>query len=153
MSEEPVVESRTMTIKASAEVCYEVICDFEAYPKWQKVISYAKVIKNDDNGRPKVVEYKAGLLLKKVRYVLDYTYDDENNTLVWSYVEGDLEDIRGSAVFKSRGPREAEATYSFAVTPGFTVPKRLLSYATDKALGAGLKEFRKQAEKVAKKKR
>ena len=150
MPDEKLTESRTLAINAPIEVCWEVMCDFEQYPKWQKAISSAKIVKNDKKGRPQHVEYTINLLFRRLRYVLDYIYDDKNKALEWGYVEGDLKDVRGSAVFKSKSPNETEVTYSLAVVSGIPVPQKVIGYLTDKALGAGLNEFRKQVEKVAK---
>lgn len=153
MTDERLAESRTLVINAPIEVCYEVICDFEQYPKWQKAISTARIVKRDKKGRAQHVEYTINLLFRKIRYVLDYTYDDKNKALEWGYVEGDLKDVRGKAELKSRGPKETEVVYSLAVEPGIAVPKKVLGYLTDKALGAGLNEFRNRVEKVASGKR
>ena len=150
MSDEKLTESRTLVISAPIEVCWEVMCDFEQYPKWQKAISTAKIVKRDKKGKPQHVEYTISLLFRKLRYVLDYIYDDKNKVLEWSYVEGDVKDVRGSAAFKSKSTNETEVIYSLAVVPGIPAPQKVISYLTDKALGAGLGEFRKQVEKVAK---
>jgi len=150
VADERFTESRTLVIDAPIDVCYEVMCDFEQYPRWQKAISTAKIVKRDKKGKPQHVEYTINILFRKIRYVLDYTYDDKNKVLEWGYVEGDMKDVRGRAAFKSKGPQQTEVEYSLAVAPGIPVPQKLVNYLTNKALGAGLNEFRKQVEKLAK---
>lgn len=45
-------QRQSLIIHASQKECYEAICNFESYPKWQPTQKSVKVIERDADGRP-----------------------------------------------------------------------------------------------------
>lgn len=120
-------QTNTIDIEALPEKCYKAICDFESYPEWQSNVKEVRVLTRWEDGRPRVVEYIASVLSRKVRYVLEYAYKDKNHTLTWTYVEGDIKDTFGSYAFKKKGAKKTLATYSLFVDLGFWVPQLIVA--------------------------
>lgn len=139
--------TRTIDISGTVDKCYKKICDFESYPKWQSAVKSTKVLKKDKNGKPKVVEFKISVLGKEVRYVLDYKYDDKSHTLSWTYVEGDVRDVKGSYAFDKKDKTTTVATFSAYVDPGFWVPGPIINTLNNIAMKKSMEELRDAVEK------
>lgn len=118
--------SHSVVINAPADICYEAICDFESYPEWQKVIREVNVWSHYDDGRPKVVEYIIGVFFKTVRYVIDYTYNDQEPSLHWTYVEGDIVDVTGHYFFDVIDNDVTKATYQLNLVFGMFIPQKVM---------------------------
>jgi uncharacterized membrane protein len=82
--------TKTITIAAPPETCYEIVADFERYPEWVKDIAEARVLERDETGRPLDVAFMAAALGRKARYTLRYNYDGAPRVLSWQLLEGDI---------------------------------------------------------------
>jgi hypothetical protein len=132
-------------IDAGTAKILEVLCDFEAYPQWAKSIKEARIVERDDEGRAARVEFKvAPGPLPQVRYILEYGYEPDG--ISWSYVEGDLKDIRGSyAVSGSDGG--SHVTYQLAIDPGkLPLPGFVKARAAREITKVALKELKRRVE-------
>ncbi len=139
--------TRTIEVNSAPDKCYKRMCSFESYPKWQSAVKNVKVMKKDKNGRPRVVEYKISVIGKEVRYVLDYKYDDKKCVLSWSYVEGDVKDVRGSYTFEKIGKNKTLTTFTAYIDPGFWVPGPIANTLNNVAMKKSMEEFRDAVEK------
>ena len=138
--------TRTIEINGTADTCYKLICDFESYPEWQSAMKSAKVLKKDKSGKAKKVELKISLLGKDIRYVLDYQYDEKKHLLSWTYVEGDVRDIKGSYKFETIDKGKTLATFSTYVDPGFWVPGPIINTLNNVAMKKSMEELRDAVE-------
>lgn len=132
-------------VEAPPSSVLDVLCDFEAYPKWARSMKEARVIQRDESGRALEVEFHvAPGLLPQMRYVLRYTYSDDG--LAWEYVEGDLRDIRGSyTVDDSNGT--THVTYHLAIDPGkIPLPGFVKARAAREITRIALKELKRRVE-------
>lgn len=82
--------TKTITIAAPPEQCYEIVADFERYPEWVNDIAAAEVVERDAEGRPRDVEYTVSALGRKAHYTLRYDYAKAPVALRWELVEGDI---------------------------------------------------------------
>jgi ribosome-associated toxin RatA of RatAB toxin-antitoxin module len=99
----------TAVINAPIERCYEVAADPEHAPEWQPEIKVADVIERNDAGEQVLVHNEVDGKVKTLKSRLRFTYDPPTG-LQWSQVEGDLNGVEGSWVFKDLGDGTTEAT-------------------------------------------
>ena len=82
--------TKTITIAAPPEHCYDIVVDFERYPEWVNDIAAAEVVDRDEQGRPRDVQYTVAALGRKAHYTLRYDYAAAPKVLSWQLVEGDI---------------------------------------------------------------
>jgi uncharacterized membrane protein len=141
--------SHTIMISAAAQQCYELLGAFERYPEWASGVEAAWVRSRYPDGRGKRVEFEHNFFLRKVRYTLDYTYDDQNLILSWKSAGADQEilNITGRYVFKSREANLTSANYQLDVTLSIIPSASLVKYVTSILMRKEMKHFRQFVEK------
>jgi uncharacterized membrane protein len=139
--------SHSVSINAPADKCYELICDFERYPQWAGVLKGVRVEDAHPDGRARRVEFEVDVYIRKVRYVLDYSYDDENLCLSWVSAGGDFVSITGRYFFKPLGENKASSTYEATAAFEFFLPNRIVRYFSRVAMRKTMKEFKSFVEK------
>lgn len=146
-----VTPSQTIIINAGAKSCVQSLSDFVRYPEWASGIEKARVLESYPDGRGKRVEFIHDFFFRKVRYILDYFYDDKNNVLSWVSAGGDDEimKITGSYSFIQKGPSTTFATYSLDITLSIVPSKRLVQYVTTFLMRKEMKNFKNFVEKNA----
>jgi hypothetical protein len=132
-------------IDASPDDVLAVLTDFESYPRWARSMKQASVIESGPDGRASKVEFHvAPGLLPNMRYVLAYTYGD--GSISWSYVEGDLKDIRGSYTVEGTDGT-SHVTYNLAIDPGkIPLPGFVKARAAREITRIALKELKRRVE-------
>jgi len=140
--------SHTLAMNAPAKNAYRLLGVFERYPEWATGIKEVRVRDRYPDGRGKRVEFQYNIIFRKVRYVLDYIYDDEKNVLSWMSAGGDEDilNIFGSYSFEPKGDRACFATYQLDVKVAFTLSKHLVQYVTGILMRREMQNFRKFAE-------
>jgi ribosome-associated toxin RatA of RatAB toxin-antitoxin module len=82
--------TKTITIAAPLEHCFEIVADVERYPEWVHDIVAAEVLDRDEQGRPRDVKFTVSALGRNTRYTLRYDWANAPDTLAWELVEGDI---------------------------------------------------------------
>lgn len=131
-------------ISCPPAVCFATLVDFERYPAWSSPISVCRVIERHPDGLAKLVEFELNMLVKTIRYVLDYTYDPPNGA-EWTMAEGDLTGIAGSYRFEETRTG-CRATCMQTIELGFWVPAFVKRTFEQKALEDSVEEFRRAVE-------
>jgi hypothetical protein len=137
--------SSEIDIGADATQVLAVLCDFESYPEWARSVKEARIVERSADGRASQVEFRvAPGPLPEVRYVLAYDYSDDG--IAWSYVEGDLKDVRGS--YELDGADGAtHVTYHLAIDPGrLPLPGFVKARAAREITRVALKELKRRVE-------
>src|SRR5690349_1983361 len=78
-------------INAPVDAVYEALVDFERYPDWAGDLKEATIVERDDEGRAKVVEFRAAAMGRSTTYRLRYDYEGAPGRLAWVLESGDLE--------------------------------------------------------------
>jgi ribosome-associated toxin RatA of RatAB toxin-antitoxin module len=78
------------TIAASPQRLFEVVTDFETYPRWARDLKQVEVLSRDEEGRATEVRYRAAAMGRSTSYTLRYDYSDAPHTLPWVLVQGDI---------------------------------------------------------------
>lgn len=136
-------EAVYLEIEASPEECFEVMVDYEAYPVWQAAVKTAQIREKHDYGT--IVEFSIDLIIKKIRYVLDYRADHDNLMLEWHYLEGDLPHVDGDFhIDRLADPHKCMAVYRLDITTNFHVPRPLIILMKNTAMLGALKDLRRR---------
>jgi ribosome-associated toxin RatA of RatAB toxin-antitoxin module len=145
LAEGKMAESGTEAIEidATPERILEVVADIESYPSWMPAFKKAVVVERDDKGRPLKAEFELDAMIKRLRYVLRYSYPKKG--VSWEKVEGDVKEIKGSYSLAPRGD-STKVTYSYTLDPGFSVPGFLLKQGVRMMVSSALNDLKKRAE-------
>jgi ribosome-associated toxin RatA of RatAB toxin-antitoxin module len=141
-------QSYSTTVDASAEDCFAVLTDFEAYPRWAGPVTECRVVDRHPDGLPRRVAFALDFTVKTIRYTLEYRYHRPKSAH-WKLVEGDVKDVQGSYEFHEESGR-TKATCSQAIDIGFWVPGPLRRPFEQKALRDSVEEFKVATETHAK---
>ncbi|GIW43495.1 MAG: hypothetical protein KatS3mg077_0777 [Candidatus Binatia bacterium] len=135
----------SVEIAAPVDTCFEVITTFERYPEWFSGIKSAVVLERYENGLGKIVEFRLDMVLKRIRYVLEYAYKPPTR-LDWHSVDGDIESITGHYDLEPLGKTKTRATCRQAISVGFWVPGSIKKLLEQNALRQSVLEFKAAAE-------
>lgn len=139
--------SHTISIEAPAADCYRLMADFEHYPEWAKIMERVKVLEKFPDGRGKKVEFEVNIFLRKVRYVLNYSYDDQDFALSWVGAGGDVLTNTGRYRFQPLGDQTTSASFELDMSVDFPLPQRLINYLSRIAMRKSMKDFKGYVEK------
>ncbi|NUM88040.1 MAG: SRPBCC family protein [Bdellovibrionales bacterium] len=140
---------RTEVMDCSLEALWEVIIDYEGYPKF--VDGVKKITVLERKGSKTRVQYELDMLGKKITYVI-LTDEVPMKSVKWSKIEGDFfKSIEGSWALKPLGDNQVEATYTLSVGFPLLVPKTIVNMLVGSQLPTMLKGFEAQAKKRMKK--
>lgn len=143
---ERLTQRQSLIIHASQKECYDAICNFESYPKWQPTQKSVRVLERGADGRPIVVEFIMDALLKKIRYVNRYEYFDRDYILSWKAIEGDIKVNEGSYVFKKLREDRTNAIFSLYIELGFYAPKRAIDYLANVTMRKSIMQLKNVVE-------
>ena len=138
-------------IEAPPQACFDALIDYKNMPKWQSTIKSAKVIEHHENGVGKVVDWEVDAKIKKVRYVLDYTYE-EPHKITWDYVEGDVKNVDGHYHLEEQSDGTTMVSLSLIIDPGMWVPGKIVNMLNDQVMGKALEDLKKRVESLVSKK-
>jgi uncharacterized membrane protein len=135
-------------VAASPELCFETITDYESFPEWQRAVKTVEVLERNAEGRGKVVRFAVDLAVRKLGYVLDYSYEPPGR-ITWDFVEGDFaKDIGGEFRLEPAGAGTL-ATYSVTVEPAVPVPGFLARRLEREMMKRSVEDLRREAERRA----
>jgi ribosome-associated toxin RatA of RatAB toxin-antitoxin module len=140
-------QSHSMLIPSTPAKCWSVITDFERYTEWTPRLELVKILELYPDGRAKAVEFVIDLFVRKARYVLDYTYDDEKFRLSWTYVEGDPKNIIGEFRFEEYGEGQTYVHYLLDIDIGFALPDKIKDILARRTMREALRTLRDEVLK------
>jgi uncharacterized membrane protein len=146
---EPVRHSQLFLDQSPRQI-YDVVVDFEAYPKVFKEIQSVRVLSSKEG----VVraDFKVPLMLP-VRYMLDLACNPETLTVAWTFVEGDIvTDNKGAWAFTAEGPN-TRVDYQVSLSVKAPVPGFVLRKVTDALVSASLPGMFRALEAEARKRK
>lgn len=144
--------SKSLVIDADPKTIKDALLDFESYPEWMSRVVNIEVLKRDKQGRGTQVKYTVDAVAVKINYVLKYSY--KKDSIEIGFVEGDLEDVTASYVFKPLDDDGTEVTYfyevSYSLPKGLRGPlsKRLLKQLDKMVMKSALNDLKKRVESL-----
>ncbi len=135
----------TIDIEASADAIFDVVTDFESYPKWQPNFKKVEVVATDRHDRPTEVFFEVDAKIKVVMYTLRYDYSNAPESLAWDLLNGDVKKLKGSYSFDEFDD-VTEVVYELELDPGFPVPGPLKRQAQRQIVAGALNDLKKWVE-------
>jgi ribosome-associated toxin RatA of RatAB toxin-antitoxin module len=143
----------SLVIEANVDTIKGVLQDFESYPEWMSNVLSMEVLERDKKKRGTKVRYRVDVILRKIEYVLSYTYRDKENRIDLNYVEGDLDDVNSYYEFEPLDDSRTQVTYHYYVK--YSIPralrlpaKGLLKQVDKLVMKSALKDLKKRVESL-----
>jgi len=95
----PLASEVSTTLTVGAQVAYEVFADAVEIPRWLPIVQSARVLSRQLDGRPARVAFTRKLERGSLGYTLEYSYDPNALTVVWSTPETSNVVLSGEARF------------------------------------------------------
>lgn len=142
--------SRTVIINAPQEHVFDIITDFESYPKFLSVMKDVTVNKKHKD----LIEATFTIdVITTIKYTLSLKLKRPNKIL-WHMLEGQMmRSNTGSWNLKAVGKDKTEVTYSIDIGLGLLVPRQVTNILVGSNLPKMLDEFKKHSEKTLKAKK
>lgn len=135
----------SIEINAPADKIMRVITDIEEYPQWMDPFRKAEILERDEQGRPARAEFEMDAVIKRIHYVLQYSYPPDG--IAWEKAEGDVKEIAGSYILEGRGGTTT-VTYNYAIDPGIPVPGFMMRQGVKLMVSTALHDLKKRAESL-----
>jgi hypothetical protein len=136
--------TQSITIAAAPTAVLDVIADFPSYPEWADSITSAKVLTNDDEGRPEQVRFTLDAGPIKDTYVLAYDWVDDGVT--WDLVSGQMQrGQRGRYRLEGSG-EETTVTYTLSVDLAVPMPGLIKRRAEKRIMDTALTGLKRRVE-------
>jgi hypothetical protein len=101
------------------------------------------VLSRDGEGRGRDVQFQIDAKVRRVRYVLRYSYDPPE-WIGWEYVEGDVKDVGGEFVLDQADDGVTLATYRIELDPGMWMPGPIKKVLTDQVMKGAVEDLRRR---------
>jgi len=139
-----------MVVSASPARCFEVSSDIGAYPQWAADIKEVTIDERDEQGRPKVVTFRAAAFGRSTSYTLAYDYSQAPEVLAWVQTQGDITSkLDGRYVFAPNGDDGTEVTYHLEVEMKVPLPGFIKMRAQSRIMSIALRELKARVESTA----
>jgi ribosome-associated toxin RatA of RatAB toxin-antitoxin module len=139
-----------MVVSATPERCFEVSADIGAYPQWASDIKEVTVEERDDQGRPRLVTFRAAAFGRSTSYTLAYDFSEAPQVLAWVQTKGDITSkLDGSYVFVPNGDGGTEVTYHLEVEMKVPLPGFIKMRAQSRIMSIALRELKARVESTA----
>ena len=132
-------------IEASPQDCFAAITDYESFPEWQDAVQEVEVLSRYDDGLGREVAFVVDARVKKVRYRLEYSYD-EPGCIEWEYRGGDVKDIDGSFTFEEQEEGLTLATYSVLLDAGVWMPGPVKKVLSGQVMKRSVEDLKRRVE-------
>ena len=136
--------TQSISIAAPASQVLGVIADFPSYPEWADSITSAKVLTNDDDGRPEQVRFTLDAGALKDTYVLAYDWQDDGVT--WDLVSGQVQRSQRGRYRLTDDGSGTTVTYTLAVDLTFPMPGMIKRRAEKKIMDTALTGLKRRVE-------
>jgi ribosome-associated toxin RatA of RatAB toxin-antitoxin module len=136
-----------MVVSATPERCFEVSADIGAYPQWASDIKEVTVEERDDQGRPRLVTFRAAAFGRSTSYTLAYDFSEAPQVLAWVQTKGDITSkLDGRYVFAANGDGGTEVTYHLEVEMKVPLPGFIKMRAQSRIMSIALRELKARVE-------
>jgi uncharacterized membrane protein len=133
----------TEVVNAPVDKIVDALTSFETFPEWQGAVMECEVLERDDEGRGSLVRMKVDAKVRKVEYVVRYTYDLPAS-LSWEQVSGDLKENTGKYTFSPRDDGSTDVTVDIVAEVGFFVPGPMKKLIREQSLKNSIRELKKR---------
>jgi hypothetical protein len=122
------------------------VLDFENYPSWARDLKQVTITERDDDGRGKLVEFRAAAMGQSFKYVLRYDYAHLPESFSWVLDSGEkLRQLDGTYRFEPEGDG-TRVHYDLVVDLSIPLPGIIKRRAAGMIMGTALRELKKAVE-------
>jgi uncharacterized membrane protein len=136
--------TQSITIAAPQAVVLDVIADFPAYPEWADSITSARVLSNDDDGRPEQVRFTLDAGPLKDTYVLAYDWVDDG--VSWDLVSGQMQRGQSGRYRLDETGGSTTVTYTLSVDLAVPMPGMIKRRAEKRIMDTALNGLKRRVE-------
>jgi uncharacterized membrane protein len=133
------------TVNAPVDKIIDALTSFETFPEWQGAVLECEVLERDAEGRGSRIRMKVDAKIRKVEYIVRYTYDLPNG-FSWEQESGDLKENTGVYRFTPREDGGTDVTVDIVAEVGFFVPGPMKNLIRDQSLKNAMRELKKRVE-------
>ena len=135
-------------IDAELDRCFKLFCDFNKQAQYFPRKKLSQVIKQEGNVYH--VQKEFGFYVKDIKYVVEYTVDEDNHTVKFRMLQDyphDLKDLEGFFKFEKLEAKRTLFTYAATkVDTGLSIPKFIQDYLASRDLPAVAENVKKFIE-------
>ena len=117
--------------------------DFPRYGEWSSNVESVRELGDDR------VEFLVDAKVRKVRYVLQYFFD-EPSRVIWThppeYVEGDIRSVEGEYRFEEVEPGLTRMTYRLTMDPGAFLPGPIKKVLVNVVMKGSVEDLKRHVE-------
>jgi uncharacterized membrane protein len=135
----------TDLVNAPVDKIIDALTDFETFPEWQGSVLECEVLERDGDGRGSLIRMKVDAKIRKVDYVVRYSYDLPNG-FHWDQESGDLKENTGRYTFRPREDGSTDVTVDIVAEVGFFVPGPMKNLIREQSLKNSMRELKKRVE-------
>jgi uncharacterized membrane protein len=135
----------TEVVNAPVDKIVDALTDFDTFPEWQGAVLECEVLDRDADGRGSRVRMKVDAKVRKVEYIVRYSYDLPAR-LSWEQESGDLKENTGQYTFGPRDDGSTDVTVDIVAEVGFFVPGPMKKLIRDQSLKNSMRELKKRVE-------
>ena len=135
----------TDVVNAPVDKIVDALTDFDKFTEWQSAILECEVLERDGDGRGSKIRMKVDAKIKKLDYVVQYSYDLPNS-LRWDQLSGDLKENTGEYSFSPREDGSTDVTVDIVAEVGFFVPGPMKNMIREQSLKNSMRELKKRVE-------
>ncbi|MBT95319.1 MAG: hypothetical protein CL431_05065 [Acidimicrobiaceae bacterium] len=138
-------------INATPQQCFDVITDFENYPKWALDIKTASILEEDESGLGGDVKFRAAAMGRSTTYTLRYYYGSNPLRVAWRQIEGDItKKLEGEYEFiPVEEGTKTEVAYHLAADLAILIPGFVKRRAESRIVRAALEALSARIDSVA----
>jgi uncharacterized membrane protein len=137
--------TQSITVEAPAADVMAVIADFPSYPQWVAAAKQVEVVETGDDGRARRVHFVLDAGAVKDDYVLDYTWDGDEQ-VSWTLVQGQMQKRQDGSYTLVEKDGRTEVTYSITIDLSIPMLGMIKRKAEKVILDTALKELKKRVE-------
>jgi ribosome-associated toxin RatA of RatAB toxin-antitoxin module len=139
-----------MSVSASPERCFSVVADIERMVEWAADIKEIVVHERDDEGRPRLVTFRAAAFGRSTSYTLAYDFSEAPHALSWKLTKGDITTkLDGSYVFDPGEGSGTDVTYHLEAELRVPIPGFIKMRAQSRIMSTAMRELKARVESSA----
>jgi ribosome-associated toxin RatA of RatAB toxin-antitoxin module len=144
------MEGTVQSIEASVPAAdvFDVAADLEVYPEWISAIKDVEILDRDDAGHPRRVRFTTDVVVRKITYVLVYSFDPPHRIEWVAEQDSDIKAMDGYYEFKELEDGGTEIVYALRVETAFSVPGFLRKQGEKQLVNSALRGLKRRAEAV-----
>jgi uncharacterized membrane protein len=135
----------TDVINAPVDKIIDALTDFDHFTEWQSSVLECEVLERDAEGRGLRIRMKVDAKIRKMDYIVRYSYDLPNG-LGWDQESGDLKENTGKYTFSPREDGSTDVTVDIVAEVGFFVPGPMKNLIREQSLKNSMRELKKRVE-------